>query len=131
MSENKEYISQELENGSIQISEDVIVSIAAMAAQEVEGVYGLGGAGNGFAQPLGKFHECLAIRCLSGFKFLETLVAGDDEEIVHAVQQVCQLVPCLQLILGIVFLLLTFLTIFVKKPRETVVFRRISTHHTV
>lgn len=46
MSENKEYISQELENGSIQISEDVIVSIAAMAAQEVEGVYGLGGAGN-------------------------------------------------------------------------------------
>lgn len=45
MSENKEYISQELENGSIQISEDVIVSIAAMAAQEVEGVYGLGGSG--------------------------------------------------------------------------------------
>lgn len=45
MSENKEYISQELENGSIQISEDVIVSIAAMAAREVEGVYGLGGAG--------------------------------------------------------------------------------------
>ncbi len=46
MSENKEYISQELENGSIQISEDVIVSIAAMAAQEVEGVYGLGGSGS-------------------------------------------------------------------------------------
>lgn len=46
MSENKEYISQALENGSIQISEDVIISIAAMAAQDVEGVYGLGGAGS-------------------------------------------------------------------------------------
>lgn len=46
MSENKEYISQSLENGSIQISEDVIISIAAMAAQDVEGVYGLGGAGS-------------------------------------------------------------------------------------
>lgn len=50
MSENKEYISQELENGSIQISEDVIVSIAAMAAQEVEGVYGLGGSGSDLAK---------------------------------------------------------------------------------
>lgn len=46
MSEQKEYISQELENGSIHISEEVIVSIAAMAALDVEGVYGLGGAGS-------------------------------------------------------------------------------------
>ncbi len=45
MSENKEYISQQLENGSIQISEDVIVSIASMAALDVEGVYGLGSSG--------------------------------------------------------------------------------------
>lgn len=42
MSENKEYVSQALENGSIHISSEVIVSIAAMAAQDVEGVYGLG-----------------------------------------------------------------------------------------
>lgn len=41
MSENKEYVSQTVENGSIRISEDVIASIAAMAAMEVEGVYGL------------------------------------------------------------------------------------------
>lgn len=46
MSEQKEYISQELENGSIHISEEVIVSIAAMAAMDVEGVYGLGGSGS-------------------------------------------------------------------------------------
>ena len=50
MSENKEYISQKLENGSIQISEEVITSIAAMAAQEVEGVYGLGGAASDLAK---------------------------------------------------------------------------------
>ena len=46
MSENKEYIAQKMENGSIQISEDVIVSIASMAAMDVEGVYGLGGSGS-------------------------------------------------------------------------------------
>ncbi len=43
MSDNKEYVSQNLENGTINISEEVIASIAAMAAQDVEGVYGLGG----------------------------------------------------------------------------------------
>lgn len=42
MSENKEYVSQSLDNGRIHISSEVIVSIAAMAAQDVEGVYGLG-----------------------------------------------------------------------------------------
>lgn len=43
MSENKEYVTQGLENGAIHISEEVIASIAAAAAQDVEGVYGLGG----------------------------------------------------------------------------------------
>lgn len=41
MSESKEYVSQTLENGSIHISEEVIAAIAAMAARDVEGVYGL------------------------------------------------------------------------------------------
>ena len=41
MSENKEYVTQAIENGSIHISEEVIVSIAAMAAMDVEGVCGL------------------------------------------------------------------------------------------
>lgn len=41
MSESKEYVSQALDNGAIHISEEVIVSIAAMAAMDVEGVYGL------------------------------------------------------------------------------------------
>lgn len=42
MSENREYISQVQENGSMHISEDVIASIAGLAAMEVEGVCGLG-----------------------------------------------------------------------------------------
>lgn len=42
MSESKEYVTRAMESGSIQISEEVIASIAAMAAQDVEGVYGLG-----------------------------------------------------------------------------------------
>lgn len=41
MAENKEYLVQEQENGSILISEEVIASIAALAVREVEGVFGL------------------------------------------------------------------------------------------
>lgn len=41
MNENKEYISQVQETGSVHISEDVISAIAASAASEVEGVSGL------------------------------------------------------------------------------------------
>ncbi len=41
MAENKEYFSQTFENGSIQISEEVVASVAAAAVLEVEGVCGL------------------------------------------------------------------------------------------
>ncbi len=41
MSDNKRYISQEKENGAIHVSEDVISTIAAVAAAEVQGVAGL------------------------------------------------------------------------------------------
>ena len=37
MAENKEYYTQKVENGSIQISEDVVASVAAMAVMEQEG----------------------------------------------------------------------------------------------
>jgi hypothetical protein len=46
---------------------------------------------------------------MDGFKFLETLVAGNDEEVVPVSQDRLQLVFGLQLILGIVFQLLTSL----------------------
>ena len=41
MEENKEYFSKVVEKGSIQISEEVVSSVAAMAVLEVEGVCGL------------------------------------------------------------------------------------------
>ena len=41
MSENKEYMTLAEENGTINISEEVIASIAVSAVQEVEGVSGL------------------------------------------------------------------------------------------
>lgn len=44
MAENKEYMTRSEEMGSIQLSEDVVASIAANAAMEVEGVGGLMGA---------------------------------------------------------------------------------------
>lgn len=40
MAESKQYITQKQENGSIQISEEVIVSIATVAVNETEGVSG-------------------------------------------------------------------------------------------
>ena len=41
MAENKQYITQAQENGSVMISEDVIVSIVDRAVAEVEGIVGL------------------------------------------------------------------------------------------
>ena len=55
MAENKEYFSKEVENGSIQISEEVVSSVAAMAVLEVEGVCGLASnLGYDIAEMLGK-----------------------------------------------------------------------------
>ena len=53
MSESKEYVSQNVEFGSIHISEEVVSSIVSMAAQEVEGVYGMA-AGNAGKKSGGK-----------------------------------------------------------------------------
>ena len=41
MAENKQFITQEQENGSVIISEDVICTIVNQAVNEVEGVIGL------------------------------------------------------------------------------------------
>lgn len=38
MSENKDYMTTELENGSISINEDVLLTVAAAAVKDVEGV---------------------------------------------------------------------------------------------
>lgn len=55
MAENKQYITQMLENGSVMISEDVIGTIVAHAVNEVEGVAGLSAKpGADIADLLGK-----------------------------------------------------------------------------
>ncbi len=55
MSENKEYVSRSDELGNIHISEEVLASIAAAAALEVEGVSALAAnLGRDIAELLGK-----------------------------------------------------------------------------
>ena len=41
MSESKDYLVQPVEKGTVNISEEVVAAIAALAISEVEGVYGL------------------------------------------------------------------------------------------
>ncbi len=43
MAENKDYITSPLENGTVNINEDVITTIAAAAVKDVEGVVSLAG----------------------------------------------------------------------------------------
>ena len=43
MAENKDYITSTLENGTVNINEDVITTIAAAAVKDVEGVVALAG----------------------------------------------------------------------------------------
>ena len=55
MAENKQYITHIQDNGSIMVSEDVIGTIVAHAAEEVEGVVGLCiKAGADLAEMIGK-----------------------------------------------------------------------------
>lgn len=54
MAENKEYFTQEMENGAVQISEEVVASISGMAVLETEGVCGLSSSiGTDIAEMLG------------------------------------------------------------------------------
>ena len=54
MSETKEYLSAAQTNGTIHIAEEVIASIAALAASEIEGVCGLSAnLGSDLAEMLG------------------------------------------------------------------------------
>ncbi len=67
MAENKEYYVQAISNGSIQISEDVVASVAAMAVLEVEGVCGLSSnLGADLAEMLGKKSLGKGIRVAPG-----------------------------------------------------------------
>ena len=54
MAETKDYLNQHQENGNINIAEEVVASIAAVAAAEVEGVAELGSGSVDIAELLGK-----------------------------------------------------------------------------
>ena len=54
MAENKEYITQQEDAGAIQISEDVVASIATAAALETEGVSAMLNAAGGDLKPARK-----------------------------------------------------------------------------
>jgi len=55
MADNKEYWASKQEQGSVRISEDVVASIASLAASEVDGVSSLtSGIGGDIAELLGK-----------------------------------------------------------------------------
>lgn len=54
MGDNKEYVTQIDELGSIHISEEVLAVITAAAALEVEGVSSLAGGGKDISELLGK-----------------------------------------------------------------------------
>ena len=63
MSENnKEYVTQTDELGSIQISEEVLAVITAAAALEVEGVSGLAGGNRDLTELLGKKNLTRGVR---------------------------------------------------------------------
>ena len=66
MADNKEYYTQKADNGSIQISEDVVASVAAMAVLEQEGVCGLSASlGTDIAEMLGVKSVAKGIRVVS------------------------------------------------------------------
>lgn len=70
MAENKQYITQMHENGTVMISEDVIADIVAHTVNEVEGVSGLSGKpGADIAEIIGK---------KNWGKGIKILIADDD-----------------------------------------------------
>ncbi len=63
MAEIREYITQTQEDGAIHISQDVIATIAAVAASEVEGIYALGTSqGGDIAELFGRKNSAKAVR---------------------------------------------------------------------
>lgn len=66
MSDTKDYLVQPVENGTVNISEEVVTAIAALAASEVEGVYGLAvGFTAGIAEMLGKKNMSKGVKLIT------------------------------------------------------------------
>ena len=61
MAENKEYMTRELENGTVSINEEVITTIAIAAVRDVEGVMSLKNDRKGIHVALGE--DSVEIEC--------------------------------------------------------------------
>ena len=61
MAENKDYMTQELENGTVSINEEVITTIAVAAVKDVEGVVSLRNDKKGIRVSLGE--DAVEIEC--------------------------------------------------------------------
>ncbi|MBQ6281275.1 MAG: Asp23/Gls24 family envelope stress response protein [Oscillospiraceae bacterium] len=94
MAENKDYITSTLENGTVNINEDVITTIAAAAVKDVEGVVALAGddlagflgrknSGKGLKVTLGE--DSVGIECslvvLYGHSVVE--IARNVQTVIH------------------------------------------------
>lgn len=63
MSDTKDYLVQPVEKGTVNISEEVVAAIAALAVSEVEGVYGLASSFTAdIAEMLGKKNLSRGVR---------------------------------------------------------------------
>lgn len=70
MAENKQYITQNQENGSVMISEEVLITIIAQAVSDVEGVVGL------VAKPGSDIIDKIGIK--NWGKGIKVIIAEDD-----------------------------------------------------
>ena len=67
MAENKEYVSNAQENGTVNISEEVIATIVTTAVKDVDGVVGLNGSfGEDLAGMLGRKNANKGVRIVLG-----------------------------------------------------------------
>ena len=94
MNENKEYISQAQDNGSLHISEEVVASVAGMAIMDVDGVCGLGaGLGADLADILGKKNLGRGVRITTSE---ENEITIDCSIVLKLGQNIAETAACVQ-----------------------------------
>lgn len=101
MSDTKGYLVQPVEKGTVNISEEVVAAIAALAASEVEGVYGLSSSFSaGIAEMLGKKNmtkgvkltiedEVVSVECLVVVTYgyeIPAVASAVQENVINAVE---------------------------------------------
>ncbi len=101
MSDTKDYLVQPVEKGTVNISEEVVAAIAALAASEVEGVHGLSSSFTaGIAEMLGKKNmskgvkltiedEVVSVECFVVVTYgseIPTVAAAVQDGVINAIE---------------------------------------------